>query len=887
MDNLEPLLQTKFYIPPPRPDLISRPRLLERLDTGLQAKLMLISAPPGFGKSTLLGDWIAQRNLQERTAWLSLDEGDNDPVRFWRYVIGSLQRVQPEIGRAAQGLFPSLKSPSLESVVTSLINEITAFPQPFFLVLDDYHLIEKDTIHESLLFLLDHQPPQLHLAITTRADPPLPLARLRVRGSLVEIRTADLRFAPEEARSYLHKTANLDLSPDQIDMLGARTEGWIAGLQLATLSMQGYQDFARFIATFTGSHRYIIDYLSEEVLQRQPASLQSFLLQTSILDRFCAPLCDAITERSEGQQTLVKLEQDNLFLIPLDDERRWYRYHHLFADLLRSRLDVEKSDHLRSLHRRAGEWFEAQNLYSEAVHHFIAAQVWESAAALIERLVDSLWMHGEVNLLLAWLNPLPADLVHRRPRLCLAHAWVSLYNGPLDAVEGWLHRAEQTVSAADSEILGEIAAIRASTATIRGEAEQATAFCTLALQLLPLERRLLRAATVHALGTAYRVSGNIGAALQAYTEAVTVGRASNHFYLLIDSLCNLGLIQMARGQLHLAHKSYLEALARVEADHGPALPIAGEVYIVMGDLLREWNRLDEAESYLRRGLTLGEQGGIVDLIMTGYFWLARIKQAQSDFTQALDLLHRATQLAQRHQIHRLISLFAAQEARLLLVTGQLDAAMRWAHSYAPTLSESTSYMRDSQITTLARVWFAHGRSAQALHLLDHLYPVVETSGRMSSVIEIQLLRALVLSALGDVEASQQALTHSLTLAEPQGYLRRYLDEGQPVADLLQRTSLRDPHLRAYRERLLSLFGEGEPQPAPLLFAPTSELVEPLTSREVEILRLIAAGRTNQEIAQQLVVQPSTIKKHINNIFGKLGATHRTQAVALAHEFGLL
>jgi LuxR family transcriptional regulator, maltose regulon positive regulatory protein len=887
MNALEPLLQTKFYMLPLRADLVSRPRLLELLDAGLQARLMLISAPPGFGKSTLLSDWIGRRNLQEQTAWLSLDERDNDPVRFWRYVIGSLQRVQPEIGRAAQSLFRTLKSLSLESAIISLINEVTAFPDPLLLVLDDYHLIEADVIHESLLFLLEHQPPQLHLAITTRADPPLPLARLRVRRTLIEIRTADLRFAPAEVQSYLHKAMNIELSPEQVLVLETRTEGWIAGLQLAALSMQGHHDPEQFIVTFTGSHRYILDYLSEEVLLHLSAPLQRFLLETSILGRLCAPLCNAVTGQNDGQQTLIKLEQDNLFLIPLDDERRWYRYHHLFADLLRSRLADEEDEQRRALHERAGDWFKSSGLLSEAVHHFLAADAWDMAADLVDRLMDSLWMHGEVNLLLSWLMQLPVDLVHSRPRLCMAYAWVALHNGPLDAVQDWLHRAEQNLSPTDSALHGEIAAIRGSTATIRGEIEQATALCTLALQLLPPDRRSLRAATVHMLGTAHRFSGNLDAAVDVFTNAVIVGRETDHFYLLIDSLCNLGLLQVARGQLHRAHQTYQEALARVEAEGGHVLPIAGEVYIVMGDLLREWNQLDAAESYLQRGLTLGEQGGIIDSILTSYLCLSRIKHSQRDLDQALKLIQQGSQLAQQHKIPRLVSFFAAQEARLWLTTGHLEEAMRWAQAYAPTLTENPGYLHEFQKVSLARVWFAHRQVKDALHLLDQQYAEAKNAGRIHSLIEIQIVRAQVLSAMGDTEASRRALTHSLTLSEPQGYLRRYLDEGQPMATLLQQTPLRDPHLRAYRERLLSLFPEVEPQVESIPLTSTSGLIEPLTSREVEILHLIAAGRTNQEIAQQLTVQPSTIKKHINNIFGKLGATHRTQAVALAHEQRLL
>jgi LuxR family transcriptional regulator, maltose regulon positive regulatory protein len=887
MTTLEPLLETKFYIPQPRADLVSRPRLLERLDGGLQARLLLLSAPAGFGKSTLLSDWLGQRSLLQRTAWLSLDEGDNDPVRFWRYLIGALQRIDPEIGRAAQGLFLSLKAPVLESVVTSLINDIVAAGQRFLLVLDDYHLIEARPIHDSLLFLLEHQPPQLHLTITTRADPPLPLARLRVRRALVEIRTADLRFASTEAQSYLHKTAEIDLSPDQMALLETRTEGWIAGLQLAALSMQGHHDPARFIATFTGSHRYVLDYLSEEVLHRQPESLQQFLLQTSILDRLCAPLCDALTGRADGQQTLVKLEQDNLFLISLDDERRWYRYHRLFVDLLRSRLETDARDHLHALHQRAGLWFEAHDLPGEAIYHFLAARAWDAAAVLVERQVDGLWMHGEVNLLLSWLKQLPVELVHSRPRLCLAYAWVMLHNGPLDGVEGWLHRAEQSLSPADSALHGEIAAIRGSTATIRGDIEEASVQCTLALQLLPPERHFLRAATVHALGTAHRFSGNIVAAMHAFTEAVSVGRATGHFYLLIDSLCNLGLLQATRGQLHLAHQTYQEALARVEAEGSAASPIASEAYIVMGDLLREWNQLGTAESYLARGLALADKGGIVDAILTGYLVLSRVKRSQWDLDQALALVQQGIQLAQQHKIQRMVSTFAAQQARLWLASGRLEETLRWAHAFAPTLAENPGYLREFQSVTLARVWLAHGQARQALHLLDELVAAAEQAGRVHSIIEIQMVRGQVFSALGDGEEARRALTHSLTLAEPQGYLRRYLDEGSTMADLLQQISLRNPQLRAYRERLLSLFPEADPPPISNAHTPSAGMIEDLTSRELEILRLIAAGHTNQEIAQQLVVQPSTIKKHINNIFGKLGATHRTQAVALAHELRLI
>lgn len=951
------LLVTKLFIPPARADLVSRPRLTRRLTEAVQRghKLSLISAPAGYGKTSLLSEWLntvlGSRKYEAGVktnafptpgvAWLSLDEADNDSTRFLGYLIAALQQAAPEIGHSVQKLLQA-GGPFLapEALITSLINDLAAYPNPLILILDDYHFIETEAIHTVVTFLLDHLPQQFHLTIASRTIPPLPLARWRVRGQLTELRAADLRFTTAEISQLLNTRLGLNLSSADIAALEARTEGWVAGLCLAALSLQEQPNPAAFIQSFTGDDRYVLDYLLDEVFSRQPPEIQSFLLQTSILERLCGPLCDAIlnggavAQRSEGeslpsplphrslaplpvnfptpsQVILEQLEAANLFIVPLDNKREWYRYHALLVDLLRHRLGhaspaliEEIEGGIAGLHRRAAGWYEQQGMTAEAIHHFLAAQDFTEAVRLVEQIgAAALWERGEITTWQGWLRHLPPNLIYARPRLCLYTAEALYLTGRFEAIESCLHFAEASlreisptlpggVEISETEahhLLGEIAAIRALVAGGReglahaGEAIQLT---QQALALLPSQELRLRGLLTIGLAEAYYLNGNVREAAPVYEQTLTLGQSSHRPFLVLAGLTRLAEVQRLQGKLHQAAATCqrLDSLS-LDPAHGP--------YIQLAEVQREWNDLTAAQESLLQAIEHGQRESNTRILIPAYVCQAQILQAQGDPAGALESIRTAAQYVSHLTQPWDLPPVAAYEALLHLRSNNLAAAQTWAQSFQ--LTDNFDFRREVESLIWARVLLAQGRLDEAAALLERLRQAAESGGRMSRVIESLALLALTHHAQSNLRAAMSTLTHALALAQPEGFIRLFVDEGQPMAELLGRMKSEGGRMKTYVNQLLFAFNNTATEnqnekktklhPSSLILQPS--LIEPLTERELEILQLIAQGHSNAEIAHRLVLTIGTVKLHAHHIYGKLVVTNRTQAVAKARELGLL
>jgi len=872
-----PLLKTKLYTPSLRPEIVSRPRLIERLNAGLHHRLTLVSAPAGFGKTTLLSEWAAQ--CQRTVAWVSLDGSDNDPAHFWAYVVAALHTVHIDVDDIGQAMFQSPRLPPVESMLTSLINQLAASPLPFALVLDDYHTIDAQPVHEGVTFLLDHLPPQVHLVIATRADPLLPIARLRGRAQLTELYQADLRFTSEEATDFLNQTMGLDLSPEDVSALERRTEGWITGLQMAAISMQGRDDVAGFVQAFTGSHRYILDYLSEEVLRRQPDEVQSFLLQTSVLDRLCGELCEAVVAEPaplDAQSMLEHLERSNLFVVSLDIKRRWYRYHHLFADLLRQRLQREMPNCVPQLHRRASAWYEQNGQTAEAVGHALTSGDVERAAHLIQHAGWATFTRGEMTTILGWVAALPEDLVRSRPRIRVLNAWAMAKSGHLEGVEASLEDIDAC------QFQGEVAAVRAYLAGVRRDLPRAVELSHQALHHLPEENLLLRAIVAQNLGVAYYWGGDSAAAVRTLTRAVELSRAAGQPFQALTGLAILGRAHEMQGSLRQAMETYEDAL-KLASEAGPqTVPFACMAYVGMAGPLYEWNDLEGALRCATEGIRLSELGGFVAYQLFGNAYLARVRQAQGDRDGALDALQRAEQLSQQADYALVAALATELRVRLWLAQGNLAEASRWAEAHRIDGAGELDAAQEIEQMAVARVYLAQDELDAALRLLAWLLDAAQAKGRMGSAVKIETLRALAFQAQGNVGQALVVLERALTLAEPEGYVRTFIDAGKPM-DRLLRQALSEDIAPNYAARLLADFG-GE---ASLATPAMNALVEPLTEREIDVLRLIVAGLSNADIAAELVVAVSTVKSHVNHIYGKLGVENRIQAAERARTLGLI
>ena len=900
------LLAAKVSIPRTRPDRLARARLFQRLEEGMGRALVLVCAPAGFGKTTLLADWVGSSNWA--VAWLSLDPDDNDPARFWRYVAAALDRAREGLGEQLRPLLAAPTPLPGQGVVTALINQLEAEPEELVLVLDDYHLIDSTTIHDSLAFLLRHLPPQLHLAIASRSDPPLPLAWLRASGQLTELRAAELRFTPEEAAAFLQEVWKLDLPAQTVAALEARTEGWVVGLQLAALSLRGRPDPEGFLDAFTGTHRYVLDYLTEEVLARQPNRVRTFLLETSILERLNGPLCDAVTRDSDGQGMLEELERVNLFLVPLDEERRWWRFHHLFADLLRARLLQLQPERVPELHRRAAGWCEQHGLIDEAIRHTVAAGEVPWATRLVEQHLGETLRRGEGKLV-RWLALLPDEAVQARPGLCLAKAMTELDLDHVSSVERLLEHAERafhprqgqqpfqipTHGGMVAEVPAAIALVRAELAFDQGDADATAAFARSALAQMAEEEHGPRLFAQWLLVVAEWMRGHLPDAEPAFAELLAQARAAPAPYPLLSSCYMLGLVQQAQGKLGAALRTYREGLRLATEGGRFSAYHAGEADVGIAQVLYQRNQLDEAFQHASQGVELCRQVVELTELDVALVTLAWIRQAMGDPDAALEAMDEACRIYSRPDVTSLGYPAHSERARLLLVLGRVEEAARWTRERGLTAQDEVSYLRERDHLVLARVLLAQSQPEQTLGLLERLDALAESQGRTGSLIGIRAVRALALQAAENHQRAVSLLAETLTLAQPEGYVRVFADEGPPMAALLRsligarqrgRAATGSGAATEHLHQVIQAFppamaAAGDTIPVP------SGLVELLTERELEVLRLLAAGRRNRDIAQELVVTQETVKKHLSHIFDKLGATNRTQAVAHARRLGLI
>jgi LuxR family maltose regulon positive regulatory protein len=900
------LLTTKFLTPRPPRDWVARPRLYDRLEAGMKSRLTTVSAPAGFGKTALLSAWRAVRvNEGRSTGWLSLDESDDDATRFWTHVIAALQRVRPGVGEQAMTLLDTPRSP-IESILSSLINDVAEVPQDLILVLDDYHLVQAEPIHHAFGFLLEHVPPQMHLVVSGRTDPPLPLARLRARGQLTELRAADLRFTFDETAAFLNSVTGLSLSQRDVFTLVARTEGWAAGLQLAALSMQEQEDVGGFISTFAGSNRHILDYLTDEVLERQPEDVQRFLLTTSILDRMSAGLCDAVVGGDGGRERLEALERTNFFVVALDEEGYWYRYHHLFSEVLRHRLRGVQPGLKPELHRRAARWYEDHGYVEDAIKHALAAGEAEWAARLVEQNTAVVVMRSEGATLLRWLEALPEGLVRTRPRLLVAYAIAALFGGRLDDVEPLLSDAERALGGSvetskpnpeQLEAMGWladvpscVATVRGDLARMRGDASRAIELSRQALARLPKDSPYLRSKATWNLGISPWMGGDLSAAEEAFVVLAARSQTTGNAYLPLLAMYGVGRLRMIRGRLLEAEEAFRWALRPGIGKGGRHLPVAGWAYLGLGELWREWNDLDAATSYLEEGLELGRWVGTAGPLAITYTVLARVKQAQGDTRGALDAIEKASQSDPELQVLDPLNPLSAYLVRAQLAQGNIEAALRWARKRRLGADDELSYSREVEHLVLARVFVVQGRSEEALRLLGRLLSAAHAGGRTGSVIEILTLQALILQKEGDTARAASVLGRALTLAEPEVYVRMFVDEGDPMAALLRHLPAHGA-LSGYADRLLVALrqsdGYNRRPIGPTIPMYRQPLSEPLSERELEVLRLVASGSSNREIARELHVSLGTVKTHINNTYRKLGANSRTRAVARARDLNLL
>ena len=923
-----PILATKLYIPPPRSKIVSRPVLIDKLNGSLSAgrKLTLISAPAGFGKTTLVSEWVAV--CGQPFTWVSLDEGDNDPVRFLTYLVAALQTIRPNVGKELLRILQSPRPPPIESMLTTILNEITIIPDNFIIILDDYHLVDAKAIDNALTFLLEHQPPQMHLVITTREDPNLPLARLRARGQLTELRAADLRFTPSEAAEFLEQVMGLNLTAEDMAALEARTEGWVAGLQLAALSMHGHKDVPGFIQAFAGDHHYIVDYLVEEVLQRQPETIRSFLLQTAILERLNGPLCEAVTGQPGGKARLETLQRGNFFLIPLDDKRYWYRYHHLFADVLHMHLMAEQPEQVPALHRRASEWYEENGSSADAVQHALAGKNFERAADLVERIFSTMSRNRQEAILLGWLKALPEAQIRNHPVLCNLYAGALMQNGEIQYVETWLLAAERwltltddrrespevasvTMVIADKEefrrLPGAVAVHRAGQALLLGNVAGTMKYAQQALDLALEEDFLRRGGAAALLGLAFWTSGDLETAQRMYVEGMAWLRQAGFISDVIGCALALADIYLARGRHREAIRVYERALQLAAENGTPTMRGTADMLVGMSELYREQNDLQAAIQYLRKSKQQGEHTG---LPQNPYRWraaLARINEAEGDLDGALALLNEAERLYVG-DFSPNVRPVNASKTRVWILQGRLDEALDWAREQGLSVDDELSYLHEFEHITLARILLACYRNEhvdrsifEAMRLLERLLKAAQEGGRAGSEIEILVLQALAYQAQGELQAALLPLEQALALAEPEGYVRMFVDEGPSMRQLLLESSVRRI-MPDYTGKLLAAFeaqGQGSARAFPIPLSSASQsliepetqpaktgLVEPLSQRELEILRLFKTELSGPEIANQLVIALSTVRTHTKSIFSKLNVNNRRAAVKRAAELGL-
>ena len=887
-----PLLLTKLYVPPVRPKNVLRPRLIEQLNEGLSSgrKLTLISASAGFGKTTLVTEWIA--NCGRQVAWLSLDEGDNDPARFISYLIAALQTIKPGIGVGLMAALQSAESLNTEALLSTLLNEITTIPDDFILILDDYHLIDSPVVDQSLAFLVEHQPSQMHMVISTREDPSLPLARLRARSQMIELRASDLRFTPAEASEFLNQVMGLTLSVEDITSLETRTEGWIAGLQLAAISMHGQKDASGFIQAFTGSHRYILDYLLEEVLQRQPTEVQNFLLQTSILERMCGPLSDALlgTQSASGQETLTYLERANLFIVSLDDERYWYRYHHLFGDLLRKRLKQSfTSEGINALEIHASEWYENYGLILEAFKHAVAANDIERANRLMEDKKMPLHLPGVPTIILNWLESLPTSVLNDNPALWWKQAAMMLSNYQIIGVEEKLQETEAALALRNlpnaemdewtRNLVGKIAVARALLAQSQYQAETSLVQARRALEYLHPNNVAYRSTANQVMGFAHYIQGDRDAAEQAYTAALSLAQAAGDNDGVLMATTRLGQIYEIRNKLHQAAETYQHVLSVMGEDPPPFATVA---IVGLARIHMEWNELDKAEKYAEQGFQLARLcDQVIDRLITSELFLCRLMLARGDSVSAARFLSKAVQNAHQNEFAVRLPNFSAHQVLIHLYHGDTGAAAQIAQQINLPLLQ-------------ARTLIAQGDPSAALTLLMPYRQHREEKRWEDERLKAMVLQAIAHHQLNEKGQARQVLADTLRLAEPGGFIRLFVEQGELMRLLIldfrswmeYQSGVRIHPLKGYVDKLLAAFTPLEAIMLSPTKNPQSELIEPLSQRELEVLKLICQGLSNQEICDHMFLALDTVKGHNRRIFEKLQVHRRTEAIARARELNL-
>jgi LuxR family maltose regulon positive regulatory protein len=921
------LLATKLFIPSTSHELIARPRLIELLNRSLDCPLTLVSAPAGFGKTTLLSTWVLSLPTEHpRIAWISLDEGDNEPVLFWMYVLTALDAQQPGLCTQLITYLQTQQIPPLRSVLQTLINRIAEQHESFLLILDDYHLITEQTIHTNLAYLVEHIPPQLHLILATRADPPLPISLLRARGRLLEVRTDELRCNPDEVVAFLENSTNIQLSQDMIKVVTTRTEGWLVGLQLLVLSLHGHTDSGDFLEEVSGSQRYIFDYLIEEVFQSQSTSVQTFLLYTSILKRLSASLCDAIMEQSGSQQMLEQLERANLFIASLDRQRRWYRFHALFAQALHQWLEQTRPTLVPILHYRAGQWYAQHGRLNEAITHAITAQQWQWTADLIEQVYALIWGNNEHAMLRRWLEELPAEVMRSRPRLCLAYAKTLFMVAPYSTMERWLHDAEMALRATSpalvnetteageplsteqqalDNLFGEIAAYRAIiTGYHLGEGHSTLAFCQEALTHLSKQNLLARAEVAYAQSLAYYSFGDIVAAIESAKEATALAQAAGNTSSTIIYMCRMAYSLLLHGKLHEVEQLVGQVARMGTTPSGLPHAMMCWAYIFHADALRQWNRLDEALDLALQGVRLSEQTETIVALYLGYTVLMRIYLARGEMDEArFAFQHAEEALKKTYSPYRRDAYLIVHWVQYWLASGELERAMNWVqeiaqHSsaHSSTMHEHSTFAHEREDVARARILLIQQLPSEAISLLEPHQINAEKQERWCHVIEMKVLQALAHSMCNEDQKALTVLFQAVHLAEPEGYIRTFVDEGTAMATLLSRLRVQERRKgpTPYLDTLLAAFSPWNATHEPPRQSDQSKgrnteqpLVGPLSERELEVLHLLANGDSNQEIAEVLVIALDTVKRHVTHIFEKLGVHNRVQAVARARTLGLL
>lgn len=893
MHRTEQLLSTKFYIPSVRSDFISRPRLLQQLDDGLYRKLTLISAPAGSGKTTLVSEWIATH--KPSVAWLSLDEGDNDTTRFLMYFVKALQKIEVGLGQGVLAMLKSAQQPPIESILTNLINEASTIKNNSILVLDDYHVVDSQNVDDALSFLIEHLPIHIHLVITTREDPNLPLARLRANDQLTELRITDLRFTSSEITKFFNDMMGLGLSTEEVNALENRTEGWIAGLQLAGLSMQGRKNIPEFISSFTGNHRYIVDYLVEEVLQNQSEKTRNFLLQTSILNRLNHKLCDVVTQRNDSNSLLNYLGRANLFIVPLDNNRTWYRYHHLFGDVLRAHLLQEYPEQVPELYKRASTWCEKNGLFSESIHYSLTAKDYENAARLIEQIWSKMDKNRQSVQWLEWAKRLPEDVTRNRPVLNIGYAWALLDRGELESGEARINEAEKCLEKHKTEIAiadkeefrflpATIATARAYHALAVGNVSKTVSFARQALDILPENEYLRQGTPASLLSLASWTDGNLELADQALVNAMESYKKAGNILYTITGAYAIADIRMTLGRLRQAFEVCQQALQLAEGEPDFVRWGMVDVYSSLSELYREMNDFEAAQYHLATGEEFGKKSQVPRWRYRWCLAQARLQESQGNYDEALNLLDEAEANYRRGPMPD-VRPVSTLKTRIAIKQNKLNKAMDWVKEQGISSDDDLFFLREFDHITLARVLLAEYRQnptdklfRSTIGLLERLLKMAESGSRMGNVIEIRILQALLYEAQNDIPRALEFLEHTLKHAELEEYIRIFVDEGTPMLHLLSKVNIQKPYVNV----LLEAFDEIESNPSS-----DQSLIDPLSDREQEILALIANGLKNKEIAEQMVISLNTVLYHTKNIYNKLGVNKRTQAVLKAQELKLL